>query len=114
MVGGGLFVAVPYWYLYLWGEEVVVGFDIGAIASAEQAGGPLGPSPAKDFNARHLIHGREIDHQHPAHHLPSSHVNMPSGISRELNGEKFGASPSAKDPERGSENASESEKTITQ
>ncbi|KAF2083751.1 hypothetical protein K490DRAFT_60208 [Saccharata proteae CBS 121410] len=37
LVGGGLFVATAYWYLYLTGEVgVAVSFDIGSLSTAEQ------------------------------------------------------------------------------
>lgn len=43
MVGGGLFVGAIYWYLYLTGEGAVdVSFDMGGLASAMEAGGPMG------------------------------------------------------------------------
>lgn len=42
MVGGGLFVAAFYWYLYLTGvDNIQIDFDLGSIATAMEAGGPL-------------------------------------------------------------------------
>lgn len=42
MVGGGLFVGTAYWYLYLTGETGVgIDFNIGSLASAMEAGGPM-------------------------------------------------------------------------
>ena len=43
MVGGGLFVGLMYWYLYLTDEDnVQIEFDLGGLRSAEQAyGGPM-------------------------------------------------------------------------
>jgi len=42
LVGGGLFVGTAYWYLYLTGEVGVhVGFDIGSLNTAMEAGGPM-------------------------------------------------------------------------
>lgn len=112
IVGGGLFVAVPYWYLYLQGENVPIDFNIGSIASAEQAGGPLGPSPSRTPAVQHIIHGREIDHHHPGHQLPHSGANFKSGISRELSADKYGASSPSRDPEKIADNASDSDRTM--
>ena len=42
MAGGGLFFGAIYWYLYLTGGEVEVSFDPGGLASAMEAGGPMG------------------------------------------------------------------------
>ena len=42
IVGGSLFVATPYWYLYLAGDAgVLVDFNVGSLASAMEAGGPM-------------------------------------------------------------------------
>jgi formate/nitrite transporter len=42
LVGGGLFVGAAYWYLYLTGEDgVQVDFNMGSLATAMEAGGPL-------------------------------------------------------------------------
>lgn len=42
LVGGGLFVGTIYWYLYLTGEIAVgIDFNIGGLASAMEAGGPM-------------------------------------------------------------------------
>lgn len=112
IVGGALFVAAPYWYLYLHGEEVPIDFDVGAIASAEQAGGPLGPNPSRQPASHHIIHGREIDHHHPAHQLPQSGTTMPSGISKELSADKYGANSPSRDPEKAADASSGSEKTM--
>lgn len=55
MVGGGLFVGTVYWYLYLTGEAAVqINFDLGSIATAMEAGGPMRPDRKahKDSTAR--------------------------------------------------------------
>jgi hypothetical protein len=50
IVGGGLFVGTVYWYLYLTGEMAVqINFDLGSIATAMEAGGPMRP----ERKARH-------------------------------------------------------------
>jgi hypothetical protein len=43
MVGGGLLVGANYWYLYLTAEgSVDTSFDLGGLAIAMEAGGPMG------------------------------------------------------------------------
>lgn len=112
IVGGGLFVAIPYWYLYMFGEETPVDFNVGAISTAEQSGGgALGPSPSRAPNAHHIIHGQEIDHHHPANQLPHSGNGMASGISSELSADKFGQHGRLSDPEKRGGQDSDSDKT---
>lgn len=98
IVGGALFVTVPYWYLYLWGEEVPIDFNVGAIATAEQAGGPMGCSPPRNSRTQQIIHGRTLDDHHPAQQLPHSGAGLTNGISNELDAKKYGANSPAKDP----------------
>lgn len=72
-IGGGLFVATAYWYLYLTGESgVQIAFDIGSLDTA--VGGGAGPS---------RISGRD-----PAEFQDEKHTNgvtkSPSGVSGQL------------------------------
>jgi len=59
LVGGGVFVAAVYWYLYLTGEAgVQIAFNIGAAESAVDGGvGPMNPSGRNRGNTE-VIHGR--------------------------------------------------------
>lgn len=66
IVGGGLFVAVPYWYLYLWGEDV-------PIESEAQAFPP----------GTRIIDGQVPQQSH-------SGTGFEGGISHELSAKKFG------------------------
>lgn len=111
IVGGGLFVAVPYWYLYLHGQETPIDFNVGAVSTAEQSGGGLGSSPSRIPNVHHVIHGREIDDHHPANQLPHSGAVMTSGISSELSGEKYGKEGQLQDPEKSTRQDGDSDRT---
>lgn len=52
MVGGGLFVGTVYWYLYLTGDAAVqISFDLGSIATAMEAGGPMRPERKEHSNS---------------------------------------------------------------
>lgn len=114
MIGGGLFVGGMYWYLYLTGEgDVDVSFDMGGLASAMEAGGPMQHVNSwKDSNrdpAQPLVingvdamqHGQQDSAKEEKiasptqggkvstqHHLPHSAGTMHSGIGRELGDEK--------------------------
>lgn len=60
-VGGGLFVAFAYWYLYLSGEDgVQIAFDIGSLQTAiDGSAGPqriTGRDP-KDYEVEHDLNG---------------------------------------------------------
>ena len=58
IVGGGMMVALPYWYLYLLGEETSVDFNLGPQNSDVAAmAGPLGK-----IKSKHILQGREICH----------------------------------------------------
>lgn len=109
MVGGGLFVGAIYWYLYLTGEgNVEVSFDLGGLASAMEAGGPMGRDRRLDEMRRQEngvivgvpSHGQESPDKpkiaSPSRggnmtgdHLPHSGAPLQSGIGRELAAEKY-------------------------
>ena len=105
MVGGGVFVAAIYWYLYLTGEgEVDVSFDLGVLASALEAGGPMGRDGRMENGSDNVIegvpsHGQDGDERKIAspsrggyvtgNHLPHSGSPLQSGISKELSAEKY-------------------------
>ena len=62
IVGGGLFVATPYWYLYLTGDDgVSVDFNIGSLASAMEAGGPMRKTTSGTQPVGHFV----SDHSNP-------------------------------------------------
>lgn len=80
-------VALPYWYLYLVGDDVEVDFNVGPIDTAvNEASGPMAPRSRRV----HVLHGREISPEHPIAQLPHSGTGMTSAVSRELSGEKYG------------------------
>ena len=86
IIGGGLFVGVAYWYLYLTGEgDVEVDFNTGGIGLAMEAGGPMGRTSQNDKN---VIEGQDPIEEKVSH-LPHSGGNMTSGISRELSADKY-------------------------
>ena len=98
IVGGGIMVALPYWYLYLWGEETAVDFNLGPQTSDVAAmAGPLGK-----IKSKHILQGREMDQEHPASQLPSSGAGFQSAVSRELSEEKFGKKKASDEEEKGS------------
>lgn len=101
-------VALPYWYLYLLGNDVEVDFNMGAVETAiDDAGGPMG----RTINRKtHLIHGREIDPDHPINQLPSSSGMMMSSVGKELSHEKYGQ-PKTKSGDE--EKDSTSDETVT-
>jgi hypothetical protein len=100
IVGGFIFVALPYWYLYLTGEgSVEIDFNLGVVQSAvSDNSGPL--------RNGHIIHGREMDTSHPASQLPNSGGGLKSQVSKELNGEDYGRSKADREkPANNSEEA---------
>ena len=105
LIGGGIMVAIPYWYLYLFQEETEVVFNLGAVHSgvAENAG----PTPLSPPSTRHVLLGRELNESHPASQLPHSEAGFQSAVSRELSEDKYGKKRDAeKDEEK-----SDSERT---
>ena len=89
-----------------------IDFNVGAIASAEQAGGLLGPSPSHIPGAHRMIHGKELDHHHPGNHLPHSGAGVTGGVSNELSALKYGANSPWRDPEKEGSSGNESETTM--
>jgi len=98
IVGGGLFVGVVYWYLYLTGDgSDNIKFDIGGLDTAMEAGGPMGPSRRRSVpnsqssQDEKVLEGSEPKEGHPNHTstLPSSDKQMGSGIGRELSAEQY-------------------------
>ena len=103
IIGGFVFMALPYWYLYLTGEgNVTIHFDLGSLATAMEAGGPMGPDRA-DPRAPNLVpsenvrviegtkaegspQGSIVDSEKT---LPDSSSLAKSGIARELNAAKY-------------------------
>lgn len=91
IVGGGLFVGTAYWYLYLTGEaRVSVSFDLGAEASAVQAGaGPLRPTRSSepmvvDGVAPEEARGAGSEYASPRSPVRSEATQLMSGIAKEL------------------------------
>lgn len=99
IVGGFVFVALPYWYLYLTGEDSVeIDYHPGGIQSAVNDNtGPL--------RNGHIIHGREIDLTHPASQLPNSSGGLKSQVSKELNGDEYRRSRADREKPRGQPDA---------
>ena len=93
IVGGFIFVALPYWYLFLTDTDGVdVDFNLGgAISTVNEQSGPDRKRLMKD-SGHNIIHGREIDPEHPASHLPHSGSGLQSQISKELDRETYGKS----------------------
>lgn len=101
IVGGALGVAVPYWYLYLFQEETEVSFDIGGqgTAVAENMG------PAGRLGRSGVLHGREVEEEHPAMQLPHSGAGFQSAVSKELSEEKYGKKKEAEAEKDASDNS---------
>lgn len=79
--GGALFVAAPYWYLYLTGEgNVEIDFNVGSIESAMESGGPMKRTPTDKQQQRdeNTIVGLDPNH------LPHSGGQLQSSVSKEL------------------------------
>lgn len=110
IIGGALFVATPYWYLYLTGEAgVEVDFNLSAITAAiQQGGGPMrkihskGNNNEKDgIGGETESNGNVIEGKDPACDegdmpvtLPHSGTPITSALSNELDPEKY-AKPKA-------------------
>ena len=101
-VGGGLFVAATYWYLYLTGPgSEDIKFDLGGLDTAMEAGGPMGPSHRRSVpksqtsndekDGKIIMDLKEPEQGHPNHidSLPAPGQQMASGIGRELSAEKY-------------------------
>ena len=101
LIGGGVFVAGMYWYLYLTGEgSNDIKFNIGGLDSAMEVGGPMDlsrhvslPSSVngKEEKGSNMGIGMGRAEGHPNHitSLPSSDQAMASGLGRELTAEKY-------------------------
>ena len=88
MIGGGIFVGGMYWYLYLTGEDdVEVDFNLGALASAMTAGGPMGHQSINGKAHPSVVNGRDPESEKDS--LPHSGAQMASGIGRELSADKY-------------------------
>jgi hypothetical protein len=77
MVGGGLFVATIYWYLYLTGEIAVqIDFNLDPINTAMEVGGPMrgnrGHKESIGTDANTIIEGRD-PHANASNGLHSTH-----------------------------------------
>ncbi|KAL8867270.1 MAG: hypothetical protein Q9174_005770 [Haloplaca sp. 1 TL-2023] len=106
IIGGGLFVAAAYWYLYLTGTgSVDIDFNIGSLDTAMEAGGPLGnmgsTSRQGGKQRPEVIDGKAIDSDDAqgssdssAHQLPHSGSGMTSAIGKELDGQLYAKSRS--------------------
>ncbi|KAL2038117.1 hypothetical protein N7G274_009064 [Stereocaulon virgatum] len=87
-VGGGLFVAARYWYLYLSGPGAEdIKFDLGGLDTSMEAGGPIKPSKRKSMPDSQS----ELEEGHPNHvaSLPWTGQHMASRIGRELSAEMY-------------------------
>lgn len=101
LIGGGLFVAGIYWYLYLTGEgSDDIRFNIGGLDSAMEVGGPMGlsrhrSSPGSinegEEKKPKTTNEKESGRSHPNNvaSLPSSDQMMTSGLGHELSVEKY-------------------------
>lgn len=82
IVGGGLFVGMAYWYLYLTGEDAVkVDFGISGPRAALEAAGPVGP-PLDEKDRR--LTDPMLDANMRSAYLPNSGGLLSSNIGREL------------------------------
>jgi hypothetical protein len=78
MVGGGLFVATMYWYLYLTGEIAIqIDFNLDPINTAMEIGGPMrsnrrhNESVATDANTIVEGHDPSTNSSRGLHSIPS-------------------------------------------
>ncbi|KAL8713428.1 MAG: hypothetical protein Q9220_002627 [cf. Caloplaca sp. 1 TL-2023] len=107
IVGGGLFVGVAYWYLYLTGEGAVdIDFNLGGLDSAMEAGGPMGRMMSKNQAKPNGHHGSKPDeirskviegldpqvNGDASIQLPHSGSYMTSGIGKELDSDVYAKS----------------------
>lgn len=92
IVGGFVFMALPYWYLFLTGPgSDSIMFDIGGEASAvNEQSGPDRKLMRNGNLGSNIIHGREMDESHPAAKLPSGNGGLQSALSKELDAEHYG------------------------
>lgn len=92
IIGGGLFVAAAYWYLYLTGEGAIdIDFNLGGLDTAMEAGGPMGRGQSGQSNGD-VIEGKDPEgSSEQTIQLPHSGGRMTSGLSKELSADKFGA-----------------------
>ena len=95
IIGGGLFVATAYWYLYMTGEgSVDIDFNLGSLDTAMEVGGPMGRTLRKKGSEQN--NGAVIEGKDPACStqqsigLPHSGSQMTSALGKELSGEKYG------------------------
>ena len=92
IVGGTVFMALPYWYLFLTGPgSDNIGFDLGGEETAvNEQSGPDRNKLMRDGNiGNNVIHGREMDETHPASKLPSGNGGLQSAMSKELDPEVY-------------------------
>ena len=86
LVGGGMFVATAYWYLYLTGDAgISVDFNTGSLATAMEAGGPMRRTrteTAKD--ERRMTDDTIIGRDPGEQQLPRSGGQMMSALGKEL------------------------------
>ena len=108
IVGGGVFVAAVYWYLYLTGEgSVDVDFNLGSLNSAMEAGGPMGHMTSShphfmnnvERNSQ-VIHGKDPGNPNNPSPLPNSSGHMVSGIGRELSADIYAKRKGEADEEK--------------
>lgn len=80
LVGGGLFVATAYWYLYLTGEDnIQIEFNLGSQRTAMEVGGPMRREKRQDQGqSDDAIIGLDPDD------LPHSSGHMMSALGHEL------------------------------
>ena len=88
IVGGGIFIAVPFWYLYLFQEETEIEFGLTASAAAVAKRG--GPAPSSAAPGRRVLHGMEVNEGNAPTGLPQPGAGFQSAVSKELSHEKFG------------------------
>lgn len=113
IVGGGLFVGAPYWYLYLTGEnDVDISFDLDPQATAMEAGGPMGAMRSRGADGssgERTLNGVDPTAERGEQfkerdYLPHSGSAMTSAISQELAAEKYAKTKAEREAEnRGNE-----------
>ena len=88
ILGGGVFVAAVYWYLYLTGEgSIDIDFNAGGLSTAMEVGGPTGKMHSEQ-NGR-VIHGEDPESPNGGSKLPNSSGHMVSGIGKELSADLY-------------------------
>ncbi|KAI0475574.1 Formate/nitrite transporter [Xylariaceae sp. FL0804] len=84
IVGGVLFMSLPYWYFYLSGSEGVhIHFDLNPIKTAMEVGGPMENHHRGPSTVTHASSERNDQ-------LPDSKSDAQSGLAEELSAEKYG------------------------